>query len=229
MSTSSWLSFSRVYIVNLLRRYFSLRKAKVFVGPWEITLRTKSRSIKYSRMSGMLKAGPDSPVLEFIFHGIIDRRYLTYCHHMTWIPDRRLCHQFQRSTDGTPVFHRPQTRNFPRHSRCGWAPPCSLYARLVMEASDRFSRVRRMILLGTVQLRRQCPAVDHKLRYALREVLQIHHHNLEDRPLVSASTWTYTYHEVHNISGEIEEVWIVRAWWGAQLLLNVLGVNRRVP
>ena len=95
-----------------------------------------------------------------------------------------------------------------------------------MEASDRFSRV---ILLETVQLRRQRPAVDRKLQHALREVLQIHHHYPEGRPLVSASTWTYTYHEVHNISGEIEEVRIVRVWWGALLLLNILGVYRRVP
>ena len=70
-----------------------------------MTLRTKSRSIKYSRMSGMSKAGPESPVLELIFHGLIGR-YLAYCHH---IPDRRLCHQFQRSMDETLVFHKPQT------------------------------------------------------------------------------------------------------------------------
>jgi len=36
-----------------------------------MTLRTKLRFIKYSWMSGMSKTGPDSPVLEFIFHGII--------------------------------------------------------------------------------------------------------------------------------------------------------------
>ena len=36
-----------------------------------MTLRIKLRFIKYSWMLGMSKAGPGSPVLEFIFNGII--------------------------------------------------------------------------------------------------------------------------------------------------------------
>jgi hypothetical protein len=57
ISANSWNSCKRVYIVNLLERYFSLLKAKLFVGPSEITLRTYSRSTKYSRMSGISNAG----------------------------------------------------------------------------------------------------------------------------------------------------------------------------
>ena len=36
-----------------------------------MTLRTKLRFIKYSWISGMPKAGPDSPVFDFILNGII--------------------------------------------------------------------------------------------------------------------------------------------------------------
>lgn len=57
MSASSWNSLRRLYMVNLLERYLSLRYAKLFVGPSEMTPSTYSRSMKYSRMSGIVKAG----------------------------------------------------------------------------------------------------------------------------------------------------------------------------
>jgi len=57
MSVISWNSFKRPYMVNLLDRYFSLRKAKLFAGPSEITPNTKSRSMKYSLILGISNAG----------------------------------------------------------------------------------------------------------------------------------------------------------------------------
>ena len=57
ISAISWNSLSKVYIVNLLERYLSRRYAKLFVGPSAMTLNTYSKSMKYSRMSGISNAG----------------------------------------------------------------------------------------------------------------------------------------------------------------------------
>ena len=42
---------------NLLAKYCNRRYARLFVGPSDITLRTYSRSTKYSLMVGILKTG----------------------------------------------------------------------------------------------------------------------------------------------------------------------------
>ena len=57
ISANSWNSFKRVYMVNLLDKYFNLLNEKLFVGPSAMTLRTYSRSRKYSRISGMSNDG----------------------------------------------------------------------------------------------------------------------------------------------------------------------------
>ena len=90
-------SSNSLYIVNLPDRYWSRRKAKLLVGPSEMTLSTNSRSKKYSRMSGISKAGFISFSLSANTCQVSEYRGLSLCRY-------HCCHRIP----GTPPLHQCQ-------------------------------------------------------------------------------------------------------------------------